>query len=204
MPDLLAVVASNKEKEMDLCGKLILYSILKQAKKPASEQAQQEQKVLNEALLADANELALRLYAFKAFIARGDSLGFTMLLELIESRCQEDGEPMDDFADLFGAIVTKPLSKKWVTKEHGYKHIFRFQEQRLFNQLYPVLARFKERDIGLQLIMQSCNLVPISMVQNKLDELLPLLTRANIVQESNSVQVKMNYLYLFRKVLTTQ
>ena len=52
--------------------------------------------------------------------------------------------------------------------------------------------------------MQSCNLVPISMVQNKLDELLPLLTRANIVQESKSVQVKMNYLYLFRKVLTTQ
>ena len=56
---------------------------------------------------------------------------------------------MDDFADLFGAIVTKPLSKKWVTKEHGYKHIFRFCEQRLFNQLYPVLARYKERDIGL-------------------------------------------------------
>ena len=110
---------------------------------------------------------------------------------------------MDDFADRFGSIITKSLSKKWVTKEHGYNQIFRFYEQRLFNQLYPVLIRFKEKDIGLQLIMQSFNLVPVSMVQNKLDELLPLLTRANLMQESMSVQVKMNYLYLFRKVLTT-
>lgn len=111
---------------------------------------------------------------------------------------------MDDFADRFGSIVTKSLPKKWVTKDRGYHTICRFYEQRLFNQLYPVLLRFKEKEIGLKLIMQSFNLVPVNMVQSKLDELLPLLTRANILQESNSVQVKMNYLYLFRKVLTTQ
>ena len=52
--------------------------------------------------------------------------------------------------------------------------------------------------------MQCCNLVPMTMVQSKLDELLPLLTKAQIDKESKSELVKMNYLFLFRKVLVTQ
>lgn len=133
------------------------------------------------------NDLVIRLYALKALVARGDSFGFTKLLELIKNRCEEVSEQMDDFSDLFGLIVTKPLSKKWITKEHGYTNIFRFYEQRLFNQLYPLLADYKEKDIGFKLIMQCCNLVPMSMVQGKLDELLPLLSRAEVDKDNKSV-----------------
>lgn len=169
-----------------MCGKLILYSVLKQ-KKTSDPQAKTAQKALNEALLDESNELVLRLYTLKALVARGDSFGFTKLLELIKNRCEVDGEPMDDFSDLFGLIVTKPLSKKWVTKEHGYTNIFRFYEQRLFNQLYPLLASYKEKDIGFKLIMQCCNLVPMGMVQGKLDELLPLLSRAEVEKDNKSI-----------------
>ena len=56
----------------------------------------------------ESNDLVIRLYALKALVARGDSFGFTKLLELIKNRCEEVSEQMDDFSDLFGLIVTKP------------------------------------------------------------------------------------------------
>ena len=52
--------------------------------------------------------------------------------------------------------------------------------------------------------MHSCNLVPMTMVQGKLDELLPLLTRSDLLQDSRPAQIKMNFLYLIRKVLTKE
>ena len=73
------------------------------------------------------------MYTLKALVARGDPLGFTKLLDLIRDRCEADDMSMDNFSDLFGTILTKPLSKKWVNKEHGYTALFRFYEQRLFN-----------------------------------------------------------------------
>ena len=80
---------------------------------------------------------------------------------------------------MFGNIVTKPLSKKWLTKENGYENIFRFYEQRLFNHLYTVLEPLRETNFGVQMILQSCSLVPMSMVQGKLTELLPFIARLN-------------------------
>ena len=52
---------------------------------------------------------------------------------MIESKIQEisastDSEAAKEFTELFGNIVTKPLSKKWLTKENGYQNIFRFYE----------------------------------------------------------------------------
>ena len=106
------------------------------------------------------------------------------------------------FAEHYGSIITRPLSKKWITKERGYVHFSRFSEQRLFNIVVPVLERFKETAFAVQMIMQSFSLVPISSVENKLQELLPFLTNMDFHNESTSAQTKLNCLYLFRKVLT--
>lgn len=54
------------------------------------------------------------------------------------------------------------------------------------------------------MILQSCSLVPLNMVQGKLTELLPFMTRLNSSELSSSTQVKLNYLFLFRKVLTAK
>ena len=56
---------------------------------------------------------------------------------------------MQQFTELFGNIVTKPLSKKWLTKENGYENIFRFYEQRLFNQIYAVLEPLRQTNFGV-------------------------------------------------------
>ena len=57
---------------------------------------------------------------------------------------------------------------------------------------------------GVLMIMQSCSLVPLAMVQSKLTELLPFMSRINSDEINSSEQVKLNYLFLFRKVLTSQ
>ena len=117
--------------------------------------------------MAEANQLTIRLYACKALIARGEAQGFTTLISMIEANAQDSastGGGSRSFTELYGTIITKSLSKKWLTKERGYKHIFRFYEQRLFNQVYPVLEKYREISFGVLMIMQSCSLVPLSMV----------------------------------------
>ena len=67
-----------------------------------------------------------------------------------------------------------------------------------------MLEKFRETSFGVQMILQSCSLVPLNMVQGKLTELLPFMTRLNSSELSSSTQVKLNYLFLFRKVLTAK
>lgn len=65
-----------------------------------------------------------------------------------------------------------------------------------------MLERYREISFGVLMIMQSCSLVPLNMVQSKLTELLPFMTKMNSDEINSSEQVKLNYLFLFRKVLT--
>ena len=58
---------------------------------------------------------------------------------MIEGECEaalakaDSNGQLSQFSELFGSILTKPLSKKWLTKEKGYNNMSRFYEQRLFN-----------------------------------------------------------------------
>lgn len=71
---------------------------------------------------------------------------------------------LDQLVSYFGETITKPLSKKWLTKENGYASISRFYEQRLFNMLYQILYEKRDTAAGISLIMQSCSLVPFNTV----------------------------------------
>lgn len=74
-----------------------------------------------------------------------------MVEHLFSEACQD--EQRREFAERYESIMTKPLSKNWVTKERGYTNLNRFADQRLFNQLYPVLERHRESSFGVQMIL---------------------------------------------------
>ena len=73
---------------------------------------------------------------------RGDSLGYKSIVSLIQEVATSEPEQAGTLADLFGKIITKSLSKA-ICKQNGFEQINRLHEQRLFNQLYPVLIQHK-------------------------------------------------------------
>lgn len=78
-----------------------------------------------------SKSLTIRLYGCKALIVRGDALGYKTLITLIEQACQDE-KSGEEFTDLFGKAITKPLSTA-ITKSNGFNHIFRLHQQKLFN-----------------------------------------------------------------------
>mmetsp|Transcript_27855 Transcript_27855/g.37219 ORF Transcript_27855/g.37219 Transcript_27855/m.37219 type:complete len:95 (+) Transcript_27855:1100-1384(+) len=93
--------------------------------------------------------------ACKALIARGEARGFSTLLQLLNEMLLPETEDARKllFAGFFGKVITKTLSKKWATKERGYTNLSRFADQRLFNQVYPILEGHKESSFAMQLIL---------------------------------------------------
>ena len=69
---------------MDLCGKLILYSVLKMPKKnKVTTEVHQKNETLIDSLLAEENSLSHRMYTCKALVARGDAKGYQSVVDLI-------------------------------------------------------------------------------------------------------------------------
>lgn len=85
MEDLLASLIQNRDVDLELCGKLVLYSVLKWPKKTTPDKESQLTQLLNE-----DTPLSLRLYTCKALIVRGDAKGYSALLSILEAKCQEN------------------------------------------------------------------------------------------------------------------
>ena len=72
--DLHQFIQDNVDVDIEQCGKLIFYSILKQPKQTAATAENPGLQI--ETFLDEQNPLILRLYACKALIVQGNALGY--------------------------------------------------------------------------------------------------------------------------------
>lgn len=163
----------------------LLYSCLLKEPKQKSETAQQ----LYESAMTSGS-LSTQLYALKALIVRGETPGYQGLMALITNELQK---PQANLPSQFGLIICKTV------KPEGLKTFNKLWAQRLFTMLYPVLLANQDKPQGVSLLMQCCNLVPISQLQSKIVELIPTAKKA-IVAETDP-RVKLKCLTLFRKII---
>lgn len=158
--------------------KLVFYVLLRMPKA-------EKQAVIELAQEFKTASIATNLYACKALIVRGEAQGFSELISLIKQNVEaDDSAAQTHFSSLFGSIFVKQISKKWLAKENGYDAISRFYQQQLFNKLYPVLTELAGNSLGVQLMMQSCNLVPMTYLQPKLAALVPIALSAISASEN--------------------
>lgn len=69
----------------------------------------------------------------------------------------------------------------------------------MFASLYGLLLGHQDKPLGVSLLMQCCNLVPISQLQTKIVELIPTAKKA--IATEPDPKVKLTCLSLFRKIL---
>ena len=122
--------------------------------------------------------LVLKLWNYMALIVRGDQKGYTALKSIILQNSESD------LPFIFGRVIAKARDN-FLIKENGF-HVFKLYKQRLFSTIYPVLIEIVNRmdqgteecqlkhQRGVQLTMHACSLVPISTLNDKLQELVPV------------------------------
>ncbi len=139
IPDLKAFIVENStdETNISLCAKITLFQVLKMPKKSENADEQQKYDDLITDLLSEESHLEIRLQTCRALIAKGDNLGFKSLITMIKHILTlENSEPLQkQFANVYGAVITRGLSKKWIVKERGYHNLSRFSDQRLYKQV---------------------------------------------------------------------
>ncbi|CDW84913.1 dna repair transcription [Stylonychia lemnae] len=151
--------------------------------------------IVDEALSSEFTSFDLKIQICAAFIVRGDQQGYNLIKSLVT-----DPKNSQNLIDLYQYSIVKNYSH--LTKENGF-HVFKLYPQRLFNTLYPILMKLSQqqetRQCGIQLMMQTCSIVNLSQLQDKLPELIPIAEEA-LLLESNS-DIKITALQLFKKII---
>eukprot|EP00347_Sterkiella_histriomuscorum_P001581 403371479 len=141
--------------------------------------------------------MLLQLQIVAALIVRGDTLGYNMLKALIKSQ-----ENLPEIVKYYDQTITKSHLDKY-TKEKGFQ-VYKLYPQRLFSTIYQTCLELYHKEetksFGIQLIMQTCKILQLQQLQDKIQELLPIAVEA-LKLNSCGFEIKITAIQLFKRTL---